>query len=413
MNTISRREFFSGAAAAAAGTLFMPSAGFGALSGGNGNRAMKIERIEAFPVRYPTVMPFKFFEGPEGTGRAAVIIKITADNGMIGWGESVPVPRWSYETPQASVDAIERYLAPALIGRDPFDIKGAHEAMNREITASFTVGMPITKAGIDLALHDLAGKIAGRNIADLWGRPTGDEIVLSWTLQTNEFDKLDALIDEGLERGFENFNVKVAPDPRYDIKMARRVKQRVPDGFLWADANGGYTRADALWAAPRLADEGVPVLEQPIPIREISGYRRLVEQQALPIIVDEGMVSPTELFEFIKLGCCDGIAMKPARTGGLMAARQQIELVEAAGLIFLGSGLTDPDISLAASLILYSAFGLNRPAALNGPQFLGESIITEPFQPKNGRVRVPKGPGLGIEVDEEKLKDLVARSRAA
>src|SRR5690606_15771219 len=150
MNTISRREFFSGAAAAAAGTLFMPSAGFGALSGGNGNRAMKIERIEAFPVRYPTVMPFKFFEGAEGTGRAAGITKIPADNGMIGWGESVPVPRWSYETPQASVDAIERYLAPALIGRDPFDIKGAHEAMNREITASFTVGMPITKAGIDL-----------------------------------------------------------------------------------------------------------------------------------------------------------------------------------------------------------------------------------------------------------------------
>jgi len=412
MKPISRRKFVSGAAAVAAGSMLTSSRLFAA-SSPPFPPAVTIEKIEAFSVRYPTVMPFRFLEGPAGGGRPALLVKITASDGNIGWGESVPVPRWSYETLEAATIAITRYLAPVLIGRNPFDLKGAHDMMNREIAPSFTTGMPITKSGIDMALHDLMGKITGRNIADLWGRATGDEVVLSWTLQTPNLTDIDHLIDEGLSQGFEHFNVKVAPDPQFDLAMVRHVRKRIPDGFLWADANGQYTLADALWAAPRLADEGVPVLEQPIPISQISGYQRLVRQQALPILVDEGMVSPAQVLEFIKLGCCDGVAMKPSRTGGLVAARQQIELLENAGLLFLGSGLTDPDVALAASLILYSAFGLKYPAALNGPQFLGESIITEPFRPVKGRVRVPKGPGLGVTVDEEKLQDLVRRSRSA
>src|SRR5690606_25676504 len=132
-----------------------------------------------------------------------------------------------------------------------------------------------------------------------------------------------------------------------------------------------------------------PVLEQPLPINQISGYQRLVRQGALPILLDEGMVSPTEVIEYIRLGCCDGLAMKPARCGGLLSAREQIEILETSGLLFLGSGLTDPDVSLAASLILYSAYGLRFPAALNGPQFLAESVLSTPLRPVNGKVPVP------------------------
>jgi L-alanine-DL-glutamate epimerase-like enolase superfamily enzyme len=414
MEKLSRRQFVSGAALASATTLLATPLSFAsAAAGGRETRAVRIEKIDIFPVRYPTVMPFRFIEGPAGGGRPAVLVKVTADDGTVGWGESVPVPRWSYETLEAATIALDRYLAPVIVGRDPFDLKGIHDVMNREIAPSFTTGMPITKSGLDIALHDLIGKITGRNIADLWGRKTGDELVLSWTLQTPNLQDLDRLIDEGLAKGFEHFNVKVAPDPHFDLAMVRHVRKRIPDGFLWADANGQYTLADALWAAPRLAGEGVPVLEQPIPISQISGYQRLVKQAALPILVDEGMVAPNQIIEYIKLGCMDGVAMKPSRTGGLVSARQQIEIVESAGLLFLGSGLTDPDVALAASLILYSAYGLKYPAALNGPQFLGESIITEPFRLTNGRVRVPKGPGLGITVDEEKLQDLVRRSRSS
>jgi len=366
-------------------------------------KSLKIEKIEIFPVLYPTVMRFKFFEGPSGTGRAAVLIKITADDGTVGWGESVPVPRWSYETLEGAVSTIEKYLIPILLGRDPFDLKGIHTVMNREIANSFSTGAPISKAGIDIALHDLIGKAVGRNIADLWGRKLPEDLLLSWTLNPKTLDDLNPLIDKGLERGFENFNVKVAPDPKFDLAMCRMVKERVPDGFLWCDANGGYDLSTALEVAPKLADIGVPVLEQPLMANRLTGYQELKKQGALPIIMDEGVVSPADLLEFIKLGCCDGVAMKPARCGGLVSSVQQIEILEDAGLMFLGSGLTDPDVSLAASLILYGAYGLKYPAALNGPQFLGKSVITDPFIPVGGRVRIPKGPGLGIEVDEEKI----------
>lgn len=414
MSNISRKKFIASTTAAAA-MPFLPDLNGQDTTSGNTASSIPenitIERIETFPVRYLSVLPFRFLDGPTGTGRPAVLVKITADNGSIGWGESVPVPRWSYETLEASVHAIDTYLTPVLTGHNPFDLKGIKELMSREIAPSFTTGMPITKSGIDMALHDLMGKITGRNIAELWGRTTGEEIVLSWTISTTDLGEAEDLVKKGLEKGYRHFNLKVGPDPAYDLKLVERVKQIVPDSFLWADANGGYDLSTALDAAPRLADAGVPVLEQPIPISQITGYRRLVAQGALPIIVDEGMVSPAQVLEFIKLDCLDGVAMKPARTGGLLSARQQIELLGHAGLQFLGSGLTDPDVSLAASLILFSAYDLSYPAALNGPQFLAESIITEPFRPVNGKVRVPQGAGLGVEVDEDKLQDLVRRSK--
>jgi L-alanine-DL-glutamate epimerase-like enolase superfamily enzyme len=370
---------------------------------------LKIERVELFPVRYPTVMRFKFFEGPtSGTGRAAVLVKITADDGTVGWGESVPVPRWSYETLEGAVATLERYVAPVITGMNPFDLEAVHAAMNREVAGSFSTGAPITKAGVDIALHDLMGRHLGVNVAELWGRSLPDELTLSWTLNPKTVDEIDSLIDAGLERGYKNFNIKVAPDLEFDLALARRLKERVPQGFLWADANGGYDLPQALQAAPRLADAGVEVLEQPLPPNRLTGYQELKRQGALPIVLDEGVVSPSDLVEFIKLGCCDGVAMKPARCGGLQSAHRQIEILEDAGLIFLGSGLTDPDVSLAASLVLFGAHALKKPAALNGPQFLGASLITEPFVVKDGKVRVPKGPGLGITVDEEKIEELRA-----
>ncbi|NLV43922.1 MAG: mandelate racemase [Candidatus Hydrogenedentes bacterium] len=371
-----------------------------------------IARIELFPVRFPTVMRFKFLESPKGaTGRASVMIKVTADDGTVGWGESIPSQRWSYETLESAVSTLDHYLIPVLIGMDPFDLDAIHAAMNREIGPGFSTGAPITKAGIDFALHDLIGKALGRNLAELWDRTTPDTLTLSWTLNPVTLDDLEPLIEKGQAQGFRHFNVKVGPDPEFDIEMCRIVKRLVPDGFLWGDANGGYDLETALTVAPKYADLGMDVFEQPLPANQLTGYQALKRQGALPIILDEGVVSPEDLTEFIALGCCDGVAMKPCRCGGLVSARRQIEILRDKGLLFLGSGLTEPDISLAASLILYGAYDLNYPAALNGPQFLGASVITEPFKPVDGTVKIPKGPGLGIQVDESAVTALVEQSK--
>ncbi|MDP7251478.1 MAG: enolase C-terminal domain-like protein [Planctomycetota bacterium] len=371
----------------------------------------KIERIELFPMRYPMTGYFKFFTGPHGsTGRAAVTVKVTADDGTVGWGQSVPIARWSYETLETVSIVLRDYYAPVLLGMDPADIDGAHDAMDKAIAPGFSTGMPIARAGIDIALHDLTGKQTGRSISELWGRKRGGPLELSWTVNVENLADVERVIAEGRERGYRNFNIKVAPDPDFDVALAKEVRRLAPETFLWADANGGYEDASALAAAPRLADAGVDVLEAPLRPNHISGYQALKKQGALPILMDEGVTSPTDLDEFLKLGMLDGVAMKPARCGGLLSNKGQIELCVKHGLMWLGSGLTDPDISFAATLALYGAYDLEKPAALNGPQFLTADVLKDPIQIENGQAHVPDGPGLGIEVDEQKVIELMKQS---
>lgn len=398
-SNLNRRQFLKTTAAGAAGFVFASTIA-------QEKKNVTIQTIQTFPLIYPTVGRFKFFEGPKGrpTGRPAVLVKITASDGTVGWGESVPIPKWSYETLETVHTTINRYLAPELLGLHPADTQAIEAVLKSTIAPSFSTGQPICKAGIDLALADLNGRLLNQNAAQPWKRNGRDQITLSWTLNPRTLDEIEGLIAQGQARGYKNFNVKVAPDAKFDLEMCRIVKRLVPDGFLWADANGGYDEATALDVMPKLAKLGVPVLEQPLPANRLTGYQRLKKQGALPIIMDEGIVSAVELEEFIKLGCLDGVAMKPARCGGLTEARRQIEVVLNAGLMFLGSGLTDPDSSLAASLILYGAYDLKYPAALNGPQFINGSVLKQPFKVENGALAVPTGPGLGVEIDESKIE---------
>jgi muconate cycloisomerase len=371
----------------------------------------RIERIDVYALRYAMTGHFKFFTGPHGAkGRASVLVRITSESGQVGWGQSVPIARWSYETLETVEVVLREYFAPALLGHDALDLDGAQARMSSAIAQGFSLGMPIARAGIDLALHDLAGKVAGKSVAELWGRKADRPLRLSWTINPRNLDETESLMQAGLKQGYRDFNLKVSPNPEFDVALAKQVRALAPEAFLWADANGGYTPESALAVAPRLADAGVDVLEAPLKPNQIQGYRELKKQGALPILMDEGIVSPVELSEFIKLDMLDGVAMKPSRCGGLQSARAQIEMLEQNNMIWLGSGLTDPDLSLAATLQLYGAYGLRKPAALNGHQFLTESLLKNPMQVRDGSLTPPTGPGLGVEVDEVKLAEWVART---
>ncbi|HUY89852.1 MAG TPA: enolase C-terminal domain-like protein [Pirellulales bacterium] len=365
-----------------------------------------ILQVETFAVNFPVEGRFKFFEQPAGrpSGRPSVVVKLTADDGTVGWGQSVPSPRWSYETLETVESTIRLYLAPALLGRDPLDFEPLWAAMNREIAPSFSTGQPICKAGVELALVDLAGKLARQSAADRLGRLRTERVTLSWTLNPRSAAELDESIAAAHARGYRHFNLKVAPDARQDLEFCRRLKRQTPDGHVWVDANGGFDEAAALDLAPRLADLGIAAFEQPLPANRLGGYRRLKRQGALPILMDEGIVSHVELEEFIELGLLDGVAVKVARSGGLTESWRIVETLEREGLLLYASGLTDPDLSLAASLLLFGAAGLAVPAALNGPQYLTTSILERPLVAEQDQISVPKGFGLGVEVDEEALQ---------
>ncbi|MCA8976388.1 MAG: mandelate racemase/muconate lactonizing enzyme family protein [Planctomycetes bacterium] len=399
---MNRRRFLTVAGSAAAAACAATPRVIAPAGGG-----VRIDRIEMFAVRYPMTGYFKFFTGPHGgAGRAAVLIKITADDGTIGWGQSVPIAKWSDETLETATVALREYFVPALLGRDPTDLAGAHAALSAAIAPGFSTGMPITRAGLDLALHDLIGRRAGKSLSQLWGLPTLDVLTLSWTVNVQQLDDVEAVMQAGSERGYRHFNIKVGPDPAFDTELARAVRRLAPDCFLWADANGGYSVENALRAAPLLADAGTDVLEAPLRPNLLTGYRQLKRQGALPILMDEGVIAPGDLREFHALEMLDGVAMKPSRCGGLVSCKAQIEFCRDHGLLWLGSGLTDPDLSFAATLQLYAAFGLDKPAALNGPQFLAADVLRAPIRVEHGLAHVPQGPGLGVEVDETAVREL-------
>lgn len=390
--SFSRREML------AAPLLFLPDA--------DAATGPTIRTVEAWNAPYRVTSYFRFLPKPE---RPSVLLKLTCDDGTVGWGQSVPLPTWSYETPESVLSDIRDYLAPALTGKPLRDLPAIHLAMKKAIASSFSTGAPIAKAAVDLAVHDALGRTARCGLPDLWARKGSERVELSWTVNARTMTEAEHLVAEGKRNGYRHFNLKVAPDPAFDLELCRYVRSQVPEAFLWIDANGGYELDVALRVAPKFASLGVDVFEQPIAPNRLSGLGALKKQGALPIIFDEGVVSSVELEEFIRLGLLDGVAMKPARTAGLTDARRQIELLEDAGLIFLGSGLTDPDLSLAASLQLFSAYGLKHPAALNGPQFLAGSYLKKPLAAHGGFLEVPQGHGLGVDIDESRLHEISRR----
>ncbi len=215
-------------------------------------------------------------------------------------------------------------------------------------------------------------------------------------------------LEEGRKRGYRNFNFKVGPPQTgtFDLELAKKIKSFSPDGFLWADANTGYTVDGALEMLPKLADVGVDVLESPLSPHRIRGYQALKRQGALPIFMDEGIIMDEVVREFIALEMLDGITIKTARSSGIWQSQKIIRLAKEHGMAILGSGLTDPDISLAASLHLFAWAGIDKPCALNGPQFLGNTLVENGLEQQGDIIQVPQRPGLGIDMQPDAEKHL-------
>ncbi len=367
---------------------------------------MKIERIEVLPVRLPLKAIARLSRGVPRTmeeGKRVILVKMTGDDGTVGWGEAGPSRRWSAETTHSCYTTIKEYLAPMLIRRDPFDIAGLHAVMNTELAPGLDPGQPIAKAALDLATHDLICKHLGIPLQAWLGAKGSDRIELSYLVSAPDVEGTLGQVRAGLELGYRAFKVKVGHEPKLDIERMKAVLELAKDSVIWADANQGYNLADAIRAARGFEALGIELFEQPIPMAEFYGLKKLLSATGMTIALDEAAMGLPVVIELIRREAVEALVIKVNKMGGIHYARQLCDLARSAGLGLIGSGLMDAPIGFAASVHLFAAYGLDYPCDLNGPQHIGEDYLKTPLPVEGRFALVPKAPGLGVDIDEDKV----------
>jgi len=366
-----------------------------------------IQSIEVIRLLLPIARILKLSRGvasDPASGAPHILVKLKDENGVVGWGEARPSPRWSYETPETVVTTIRTYLAPALLGMDEFNLEGIHKIMDTVIAPGVQIGQPIAKSALDIALHDLAGKKRAMSLSAMLGGNGTSGVKLGYVVSATTVDEAIAQTVEGLEQGYHGFKVKTGIKPEIDLDMVREISKVAGGRYLWIDANQGWEFDEAVRFAREMANFGVHVLEQPLAANDITGYRDLVQRSGIPIALDESIYSPRDLVQFIKLKAINGLVIKVCRVGGIFWAKRMATMARDEGLLLLGSGLTEGRISLMSSVHVFSSFNVDVPVDLNGPQFLRDDMVAGPFEFPGREVQPPSGAGLGIEPDPEKIE---------
>lgn len=368
---------------------------------------MKIAHIETLAVRLPMKRVVTLARGVSRTleeGKQIILVRITGEDGTVGWGEAGPSRRWSAETTHSCYTTIKHYLAPVLVGRDAFDIAGIHRAMNTELAPGIDPGQPIAKAAIDLAVHDLICKSLGINLQTWLGTKALDRIPLACLVSAPTPDEVSQIVVDGLKEGFKGFKLKVGHDPDIDIENVKAAVEAAQGCTVWPDANQGYTADQALRMARAFEALGIELFEQPIPMSDIYGMKKLLSATSMNIAIDEAAMGIPYLLEMIRREAVEGVVIKVNKVGGIYYARQMCDLARSAGFKLIGSGLMDAPIGFQASVQLFAGYGMDYPTDLNGPQHIAEDYLAEPL-PRDGQdALVTEHPGIGVVIDEDRVR---------
>lgn len=366
-----------------------------------------IRAVEAIPLRLPFKAPYKI-----ATADAAlrphfdvVIVRLKTDAGVEGIGETQAWRRQgSTEDALNLTRSILDHLAPLVVGRSPFEIAAIMHDLDKALYHAL-----YAHAAVGDALYDLAGKLLGVPAYVLLGGKCRDRARLTAVLSMKE--DVAELLDLATwyhARGFRHFEIKIGLDAEADVRNARAMRERFGDGIaLRVDANGGMDFDSALALLRRLAAFGVDIAEQPVPIWDLDGLAQLSARAGIPIMADESVSTTHSLLEIIRRRAAGAIQTKIGKNGGLHYLRRLWPMAEAAGIRIMPGN--HPVTSVAAAAVAHVC------AAWPGPLIEGvfaentageqaDEIVLAPIVVDNGECVVPDGPGLGMVLDEDKLK---------
>jgi muconate cycloisomerase len=383
-----------------------------------------IAGIELFRVALPTRREHKWTGLQEPIG-GYVILKMTDGDGRVGWGEAPVLKDWGGEfgryfgeSPGTVRAVVSRYLAPAVAGCLPGDITELHARMDRALK-----GHPYAKAAIEIAAYDLAGLQSNVPSARLLGGVLRHRIPVTHSIGLIGFEEAEREVAQAVKEGIRTFKIKVGVDPDRDVEMVSRVRDTVgPKVALCVDANQGYaTPAEAIRTFRRMARCDLLYFEQPV-----EGIARLAEvARAIdaPVMADESAWNAHDVIEIIEKRAAQIVSIYTTKPGGLFRAMEVAAVARAAGLVCNVNGSVETGIGNRANIVLASVapavtlscvVPVSTPAQAQSGQVAGiyykDDLITSPMHFADGAIEVPAGVGMGIAVDEAKVRKYLVQT---
>ncbi|HLH90789.1 MAG TPA: enolase C-terminal domain-like protein [Xanthobacteraceae bacterium] len=362
---------------------------------------MKVTGIEPIAVAFPMKKPV-FMAGVEIRQADNVLVRVESDTGVIGWGEAASAPTMTGETVESMMAAIA-YMIPAVLGRDPRDIAGASAAMNIRM-----YGNQAAKAAVEIALHDLVGRATNRPAHALLGGKVRSRIAVLGVISNGELaaDIRDAA-HKKLE-GYEAFKIKVGIDkPLIDAERTRRICDVVAgDCLISSDANTGWSPDDAVQYVRAIAGSGLTFFEQPVAADDVDGMARVAAAAGeVAIGADESIHGLEDIRRHHAAKAARGVSLKTIKLGGMRGVMAAGRLCEELGMsVNVACKTGESSIACAAGLHIAAALPQLAWGFTPSIERLAEDATARPICIEHGHVEVSDRPGLGIDVDEDRIR---------
>lgn len=357
-----------------------------------------------------------------------VILSLTTDDGIKGWGEATALPQWGGldgryygETRETVVSVIHDVLSQHILGSDPLLVPALLADFDRAIR-----GHPYAKAAVEMAVQDLRGKIFGTPIYQLLGGPVRDSVRIAHmlTMMPNEDAVAEALAVHTAD-GATAFQVKGGIDIDRDVQLVSMLRRALDDAVaLRLDANRGYGRhcLEVAMACRRLEAAGVDAIEQPADSMDAMSAAQAAV--SVPIVADESCWTASDVLAVWEASAASAISVYVAKAGGVSAAARVAEIADLVGLAADLNGSLESGIGAAASMhVALASAGVTNPSIIPVPgtkeepmtelagQYWHDGIVSSGFAWHDGHLYLGDASGLGIEVDEDRLAHYAGTQR--
>lgn len=375
---------------------------------------MKIARVEIIPVDIPYKTPFRVSYGGVTSG-SQIILRIVTDEGVDGVGSSIGFGKVGLTRESAMVQM--RSVAEALLlGKDPLNTEAILSRLDVVLPGSWRV-----KAHFDYALYDLKGKIFNVPVYQLLGGLSREKIPLEWIIMMDEPEAQAEMALKYVHAGFQSLKMHVGGDPRLAIRRFKAVREAVgPDITIAVDISSTpgspshWNAHDALRLIEALDEYSLFYAEQPVAMRDIDGLKAIRSRTTVPVAADASAESVEDAYQVIKHDAADIFHALMGRIGGIRRTLQFVNLIDAAFLDYavctLGNGI---EHAAGAHLAVSRAKRGRVPDELGLIFYLyggteTKDITTDVTKEISGPIRggflyPPKGPGLGVELNEEMI----------